>query len=548
VLFLDIVGSTAVASELGDGRWRAVLSRFRSVVRRELKRFDGHEQGTAGDGFFATFDGPDQALRGAAAITVAVQELGLDVRTGIHVGECEEIEGELGGIAVHIAARVMALAGPAEVLVTGTTKDLVTGSGATFEQRGSGELKGVEGSWPIWALRTIEVELPPPLAPEVAAERLSDAATEARRRRWRLLAAAVAVLVLAAAAAVGIAVAVGGGAGRPPTLVSLDPGSGRVVAAVHDRVLGCACGAELWAIGGTLWERTGTVGQAIASRALGNGALQRSIALPPGSTGLAIGYGGVWALRPCTVIGSARPSCTVDRYDELSGRIVASIQVHADLGNGAIAVGDGAVWVLDRDGGLTRIDPATNRAAAPLDTGAIETFALAIGGPYAWVCECFSRNDVLRYDPRTHTVMRIALVHPVPIFTPTTTTAPPTTTRPKHAAHHVSRYVARTWLIGVDNRSGLIWIMSPSGATLGGWDAVTGKPAAPLLGLAGEPSQAVLAHGTIWVAAGTVVDRISLASGKKETIRLPKGMNAAGIAVDPLTGQVWVASGAAPAT
>jgi hypothetical protein len=543
VLFLDIVGSTAVASELGDGRWRAVLSRFRVVVRKELKRFGGREQDTAGDEFFATFDGPDQALRGAAAITVAVQELGLDVRTGIHVGECEEIENELGGIAVHIAARVMALAGPAEVLVTGTTKDLVIGSGATFDHRGSHKLKGVEGRWTVWTLRTIEIELPPPLAPEVAAERLSDAATEARRRRWRLVAAAVALVALGAAAAVGIADTVSGGSRSPPTLVRLDPGTGRVAAAVHGGGLECACGADLWAIGGTLWERTGAFGETVASRALGSGALQRSIALPPDSTGMAIGYGGVWAVPPCTVIASVPPSCRVDRYDELSGRVVASVKVHADLRNGAIAVGDGAVWVLDRAGGLTQIDPVSNRTTGPFETGAVETFSLAIGGPYVWICECLTHSDLLRYDPQTHAVKRIALVHPLPIWPPKH--AP----HGKHAAHHAAHHVSvtsslpRTWLVGVDSRTGLVWLMSPAGGTLAGWDAVTGRPAGPLLGLDGEPSQAVLARGTVWVAAGAVVDRVSLASGTKQTIQLPKGMYATGIAVDPLTGEVWVAGG-----
>src|SRR3954466_5659000 len=128
VLFLDIVGSTTIARELGDARWRVVLGRFREVVRRELKRHNGREADTAGDGFFATFSEPVQALRCAAGITLAVQELGLDVRAGVHTGECEEIDGKLGGIAVHIGARVMSLGGAADVLATGTAKDLVIGS------------------------------------------------------------------------------------------------------------------------------------------------------------------------------------------------------------------------------------------------------------------------------------------------------------------------------------------------------------------------------------------------------------------------------------
>ncbi|HYQ10008.1 MAG TPA: adenylate/guanylate cyclase domain-containing protein, partial [Gaiellaceae bacterium] len=127
VLFVDIVGSTALASELGDARWRELLTRFRRIVRDELKRNGGREQDTAGDGFFATFGEPARALACAAAIVIEVQQLGVDVRAGVHTGECEEIDGKLGGIAVHIGSRIMALAGPAEVLTTGTVRDLVAG-------------------------------------------------------------------------------------------------------------------------------------------------------------------------------------------------------------------------------------------------------------------------------------------------------------------------------------------------------------------------------------------------------------------------------------
>ena len=152
VLFLDIVGSTALATELGDARWRELLTRFRRTVRTELKRLGGREQDTAGDGFFATFGEPAQALRAAAEIAVAVQRLGIDVRTGIHTGECEEIDGKLGGIAVHVGARVMSLAGPAEVLVTSTVRDLVAGSGFGFEPLGEHVLKGVQGEWRLYAV------------------------------------------------------------------------------------------------------------------------------------------------------------------------------------------------------------------------------------------------------------------------------------------------------------------------------------------------------------------------------------------------------------
>jgi class 3 adenylate cyclase len=145
VLFIDIVGSTALAGKLGDERWRELLTRFRKLVRTDPKRYGGREQDTAGDGFFARFDQPARALRAAAAIVADAQELGVDVRCGVHTGECEEIDGRLGEIAVHVGARVMSLAGAAEVFVTSAVAELAAGSGTEFEDRGSHELKGVGG-------------------------------------------------------------------------------------------------------------------------------------------------------------------------------------------------------------------------------------------------------------------------------------------------------------------------------------------------------------------------------------------------------------------
>jgi class 3 adenylate cyclase len=150
VLFTDIVGSTAKVAELGDRRWRELLQQHHVLVRRQLARFSGRELDTAGDGFFATFDGPARAIRCATSITAAVRELGLDVRAGLHTGECELVDGKVGGIAVHIGARVAAEAAPGEVLVSSTVKDLVAGSGLRFQERGSVELKGVPGEWRLY--------------------------------------------------------------------------------------------------------------------------------------------------------------------------------------------------------------------------------------------------------------------------------------------------------------------------------------------------------------------------------------------------------------
>jgi class 3 adenylate cyclase len=152
VLFTDIVGSTERASELGDRRWRELLEQHHAVVRRQLERHQGQEVDTAGDGFLATFDGPARAIRCARAIGGALRELGLDVRAGLHTGECALLGGKVAGVAVHTGARVAAQARPGEVLVSQTVKDLVAGSGIEFEDRGTHELKGVPGEWRLYAV------------------------------------------------------------------------------------------------------------------------------------------------------------------------------------------------------------------------------------------------------------------------------------------------------------------------------------------------------------------------------------------------------------
>jgi class 3 adenylate cyclase len=152
VLFTDIVGSTERASALGDRRWRELLERHHDVVRRHLDRFQGTEVDTAGDGFLATFDGPARAVRCARAIGEALRELGIDVRAGLHTGECELVGDKVAGVAVHTGARVAAKAGPGEVFVSQTVKDLVAGSGIEFDERGEHVLKGVPGQWRLYAV------------------------------------------------------------------------------------------------------------------------------------------------------------------------------------------------------------------------------------------------------------------------------------------------------------------------------------------------------------------------------------------------------------
>ncbi len=152
VMFTDIVGSTQRAAELGDGRWRELRGNWHTLMRRELAAFRVRKVDTAGDGLLATFDGPARAIRCACSVRERVRALGLQVRTGLHTGECDLVGDGVVGIAVHIGARVAGLAGPDEVLVSSTVRDLVAGSGLRFGDRGTHSLKGVPESWRLFVV------------------------------------------------------------------------------------------------------------------------------------------------------------------------------------------------------------------------------------------------------------------------------------------------------------------------------------------------------------------------------------------------------------
>ena len=173
LVFTDIVSSTAIAEEMGDRRWQELLSRHYQIIRRTLREHDGKERDTAGDGVFSTFDSPASAVRWACAAVDALRELGIWIRVGIHIGEAEVLQGKLSGINVHAAARTMALAGAGQILVTGSVRDIVRGSGFGFESRGVHELRGLEGEWHLFEVTTVDgtPRAAPPSAEEARARR-----------------------------------------------------------------------------------------------------------------------------------------------------------------------------------------------------------------------------------------------------------------------------------------------------------------------------------------------------------------------------------------
>ena len=202
VVFLDTVGSTRVAAELWDERWQVLLRRELAILRRLLKERGGREVDAAGDGLFALFLEPARAVQFAAEAALVVRELGLEIRAGVHFGECEFSEGHPGGIVVHTGARTMSTGGPGEVIVTQTVHDLVTGGNLRFAGHGVHELKGVPGTWPLFSLTGIDDDIvTAPLSEEEAASRRREAAARPPVVRRRAFLAGIVTALVASAAA-----------------------------------------------------------------------------------------------------------------------------------------------------------------------------------------------------------------------------------------------------------------------------------------------------------------------------------------------------------
>jgi basic membrane protein A len=215
LMFTDIVASTKVAEEMGDRRWRELLARHHRVIREALRDFGGRELDTAGDGVFARFDSPGSAIRCAWSIGDAVRELGIEIRAGVHIGECEVLDGKLSGVNVHVGARTMGEARAGEVLVTGSLRDMVRGAGFGFADRGLHELRGTAGEWHLFEVTSVDdVPRDPPPSEEEARSR-RDAIVPpplVKRRRVRLAAVTIAGAVIVTGASIGIGRAVGPGA------------------------------------------------------------------------------------------------------------------------------------------------------------------------------------------------------------------------------------------------------------------------------------------------------------------------------------------------
>src|SRR5918992_800000 len=313
VLFIDIVGSTELAKRLGDRAWRDLLSEFYRTVRRHLRRTGGRELDTAGDGLLAAFDAPGPAIDCALAVRRDVADLDIQVRSGLHVGEVNRLGPKLGGIAVHIGARVAALAQPGEVLVTRTLRDMASGSSIVFEDRGEHSLKGVGEEWHLYSVATLGDE---------AAARMAAAPMRRRIRplwaRYPRATAAVAALLVMAAAVGGYVFLT-----SPPTLASVDANSVGVIDTAREVAIG-----------------------------------QIPVGAQP--SGLAFGDGALWVAN--------HGDASVTRLDPEGMTRVDTIEVGRDPEG--IAIGFGAVWVANAGAGtVSQINANANTVVREIDVG-----------------------------------------------------------------------------------------------------------------------------------------------------------------------------------
>jgi len=459
VLFTDIVGSTELAARLGDRGWHDLVTRHHSAVRAQLKRHRGREIDTAGDGFFAIFDRPAQAISCSIGIIESLRPLGIEIRAGIHVGEVELSGGKAGGIAVHTAARVLGTAQPGEIAVTATVKELAAGSGIEFADRGAATLKGIPGEWRLFTV--VHSGLTGPSAGVVSGTPAAGPGEATGlgwvSRRWAIMAfAAVAVLGTAAVALPRLWAA--------PVVPDSDtvghiPAGGEA----FDRAVDVGSQpTELAFGGGAVWVlnfRDATISRIDAA----TGDVGATPAVGGTPTGVAFGADAVWVT---TGFGQGSGDIgSIVQFDARQARIEKSIPI----GNGvaAIAFGEGAVWVVDRNRELVvRIDPSnTNASPDEIPVGGAPG-AIAVGAGSVWVTSTLD-NTLWRIDPTTHETIAT-----IPLLASPTEVA-----------------------VG----EGAVWVTSESGDSVTKIDLATNRPATTIP-VGNRPLGVTTSPGAVWIA------------------------------------------------
>lgn len=525
-LFVDIVDSTRIATELGDRRWRELLGAFRRMVRAELRRYGGREEDTAGDGFFATFSEPAAGVQAAAAIVAGAQRLGIDVRCGLHSGELERIDSRLGGIAAHIAARVMATAGSAEIVVTGTVRDLVTGGGFEFAAAGDSELKGVPGRWMLYRLTLVDgVALPAALDPDVAADlRRRDRAAPAlggQRKRGVLVVVAVVVGLLGIvvlrpgdASPDGTPSAMPSASGQLPiTMFRIDPDGHHIVREVRDEYLSFGRPEAVWTLDGELWQDTL---DRLVLRDIETGVVLDTFDHPDRWGWTLLGFGSVW-FGVEEVPASPGKRVTLHRVAR-SGETLGTI----DLGEVRdFTIGRDGIFVLRPDGRVSEIDPRANaivdRDKIPFEStpGPISS----IGGR-VWICECAAGRRITLWDPDDDDVIDQFEF-------------------PQDGIILGDRRELSQGPIDIDTKT--VWLFDGDARLLTPVNARTGVPGQPV----GAPSEVRFSEfglGSLWMTSDNGVFRVPLNTLDLQTILPPDGVLPGGIGVDEASGAVWVST------
>ena len=488
VVFTDIVGSTEVAARLGDEGWKRLLERHLRLVRSSLHRFGGREIDTAGDGLYATFESPAQAIAFAFDVAERDQALAIRVRSGVHMGEVELIGGKPGGIAVPIGARIAALAAPDEVLVSGTVRDLVSGSDVGFEDRGTAELKGVPGRWAIFAARALE--RPAELPPEARLPMRERISTHLRSTRARvILVLAVLVALIGSAGTVYLFV-------QPRFLPGVEANSvGRIRGdgggIVSARQVGSVPDAIAFGAG-SLWvtdTTTGSVARIDPTTSL----VVETIPVRSSPNGVAAGHGAIWVTN-----GNDR---SVSRVSPLTNQVIDTIPV----GNGpsGVATDEHWVWATNRlDGTLARIDP---------QKGDAETFRIgttpagvATGAGSVWVSD-FDTGEVVRIDPATGTP-----IYRIPVGNGPTSIA-----------------------VG----DGQVWVVNSRDGTVSHIDPSTNSVAATIA-VGAEPGVVAAAGGSVWVTVSSTADIVQIDPATNLPVRrIPAQSRPRGIVV--AEGDAW---------
>jgi class 3 adenylate cyclase len=511
VLFTDIVGSTEIASELGNRRWRELLGRHHRIVRRELRRFGGREIDTAGDGFFATFDRPAQGIRCAWAVSNAVRALGIEIRAGLHVGEAELMGKQVGGVAVHVGARIGAQAGPGEVLVSGTLRDLVPGAGIEFQDRGWRDLKGVAEPQRLFAVAAVDGEPRSAQLPgrEASRRRAEIVPPQPLRRRSVLVAGAIVVALAVTATALFLARdgPRTGGPGTPTlrdVLIRIDGETGRVGAPIPlaegrgERI----AETPLILIGeGAVWVRTtGDVFR--VDPETGEPETAGSAGDAYGGGHMALGLRAVW-------LASSRfggvPRIQVVALNPATLDPEVDVRIPATSGTPEIATTDDSVWVGYADR-LVEFNPQSGEPLRSLNLG--QSVDQLVGwGPDLWVVDSLARG-LFRFDPDKGEIVETIGLQLVP----------------------------DELEIGED---GQLWVLNQAGGILLPVTA-SGDIGTPI-SVGGDPSDLAVSGGTVWVAdheQGAIREIDPLLGEIERTVKL--GGAPAALAIDSETGDVWV--------